>query len=88
MVELFDGIAILSGWFVQTGFSQAEFDSCKHIKVVIAHGRWDPVVRYKLGHKASKDLKQAGLAVKFISFPGGHVVSHRAIRHMVKWIRK
>lgn len=84
--ELFDGIAPLSGWFVQTGMTQAEFDKCKHIKVLISHGVNDPIVSHKQSHEAVDVLTKAGFKVKNISYKGAHTVNRKAVKAMVRWI--
>ncbi len=85
--EMFDGIAPLSGWFVQTGMAQEDYDRCKHIKVLISHGTMDPVVLYRQGEEAADTLTKAGLTVQFLPFKGTHIVNHDAVKDMVKWIR-
>jgi predicted esterase len=86
--ELFDGIAPLSGWFVQTGLTQVDFDKCKHIKVVISHGKNDPIINHKQSEAAVDILTKAGFTVKDIPYSGTHTVNHKAVKYMVTWMHQ
>jgi len=43
-------------------------------RILVAHGRQDPIVPYAAGEAASRILAEAGHDVEFIAFDGGHGV--------------
>lgn len=58
------------------------------VPVFMAHGEYDPVVRFALGEKSCQAIKEHGHPVDWHSYPMEHSVCMEEIQDLAQWIRQ
>ncbi|TES91104.1 MAG: phospholipase, partial [Candidatus Cloacimonadota bacterium] len=58
------------------------------LKVFIAHGKEDPMVKFETGVKAKEVLEDNGYDITFHDFEGGHSVPEEILKKTVKWMKE
>ncbi|MFQ5906518.1 MAG: hypothetical protein ACE5JA_08090 [bacterium] len=85
--SLFDGLICFGGWLDTDWLTEEAVRAARGLKVFIAHGKDDRVVKYEEGIKAKEILENHGWSVTFRDFRGGHRVPAEAARQAAEWIR-
>jgi phospholipase/carboxylesterase len=57
------------------------------MRVLISHGRLDPVIGVQFGQQARATLEAAGLPVDYREFEGGHNVDPRDLPRAIEWLQ-
>lgn len=91
--ELFKGIISFGGW-IEDWFDKKLNDSkainieeAKKLRIFIAHGTNDNIVKFDEGTKARDILQKLGFDVTFHEFDGGHAVPEPAVHEAEKWLK-
>ncbi|MCD6326594.1 hypothetical protein J7M28_03425 [bacterium] len=87
--ELFKGLVCFGGWFSEDWLvKKAGIDLKKmnDLRIFIAHGSKDEMVKFEEGTKARDILKKLGYDVKFYEFDGAHAVPKEALLEVQKWM--
>lgn len=58
------------------------------IPIFMAHGHYDPVVRYALGEKSCQAIQQHGYHVDWHSYPMEHSVCMDEIQDIARWLQQ
>lgn len=83
------GIGALSTYLPQADLLDTEKHTANaDVPIFMAHGQYDPVVRYALGEKSCQTISQQGYPVDWHSYPMEHSVCMEEIRDIANWIRK
>ena len=56
-------------------------------RVLISHGRLDPVIGVEFARRARELLEAAGLPVDYREFDGGHNIDPRDLPRMTAWLQ-
>jgi phospholipase/carboxylesterase len=85
--DIFAGVLAVAGLFPAEFLTQADLDrAAPTLRVFIAHGTRDAVVKPAASEKARSFLEQAGFQVTFQTFKGGHTLSADLLRTILAWI--
>jgi phospholipase/carboxylesterase len=80
------GILALSGFVPTVDAWQPSLEDRKDTKILIAHGRGDPVIPVTFARQARDLLEQAGFDVDYREFDGAHHVDPADIPRAVAWL--
>jgi phospholipase/carboxylesterase len=80
------GILALSGFVPMVDAWQPSLEDRKDTKILIAHGRGDPVIPVTFARQARDLLEQAGFDVDYREFDGAHHVDPADIPRAVAWL--
>jgi phospholipase/carboxylesterase len=80
------GILALSGFVPTVNTWQPELDDRKNTKILIAHGRGDPVIPVTFARRARELLERAAMSVDYREFDGAHHVDPADIPREVAWL--
>ncbi len=80
------GILAFSGFIPNVDGWQRSLDDRNNTKVLIAHGRLDPVIPVTFARTAHEVLKQAGFEVDYREFDGAHHVDPNDLPRTVAWL--
>ena len=83
---LVNGIMILSGRILPVTESLMQVAALAPLKVFIAHGIQDAVVRIVWARAARKQLEAAGLKPQYHEYSAGHQVTDDMVRDLAAWI--
>jgi phospholipase/carboxylesterase len=72
-------LAILSGSLIAKSEWLPLMPQRRGLPVLQSHGRADPVLSFKVAEALRDHLEQAGLAVQFVPFQGGHGIPNSAL---------
>jgi phospholipase/carboxylesterase len=72
-------LAILSGSLISKSEWLPLMPKRAGLPVLQSHGRTDPVLSYRVAETLRDHLEQAGLAVQFVPFQGGHGIPNSAL---------
>ena len=86
--ELFKGLICFSGWLNDNWLTDESIKKANGLRVFVAHGKGDEVVRYQRGIEARGVLKKYGYDVTFIDFDGGHDINEEAAKAVAEWTKK
>jgi phospholipase/carboxylesterase len=91
--DLFKGIICFGGW-IEDWFEKEladnkmiDIEKAKHLKIFIAHGTKDNIVKFEQGTEARDKLKALGFDVTFYQFDGVHAVPEDAVKEVGKWLK-
>jgi phospholipase/carboxylesterase len=56
--------------------------------VLQSHGRSDPVLSFPIAEMLRQELTNAGLAVEFVAFNGGHGIPNGAVESLAKLVTR
>jgi predicted esterase len=85
--DQFAGVLAVAGLFPAEFLTQADLDrAAPSLRVFIAHGARDGVVKPAASEKARSFLEKAGFQVTFQSFKGGHELPAGLFRDILAWI--
>jgi len=87
--ELFKGLICFGGWFSKDRLVKKagiDLNEMNDLRVFIAHGSKDNMVKPEEGLKARDILKEHGYNVTFYEFDGGHQVPKEALLAAQKWM--
>ena len=56
--------------------------------VLQSHGRADPLLSFELAEQLRQELTQAGVAVEFVAFNGGHAIPNGAVDALGKLVAR
>jgi len=82
--DQFKGAICCSGGFGAEGFSPEEMEQGKGLRVFIAHGPVDEVE----GRAARDTLTEAGYAVTYYEYDGGHGLNEGTLKAAEKWMKE
>jgi phospholipase/carboxylesterase len=80
------GVLALSGFIPDVPGWEPQFADRQSMRVLISHGRLDPVIPVQFGQQAREALEAAGLPVDYREFDGGHNVDPRDLPRQVEWL--
>jgi phospholipase/carboxylesterase len=80
------GILALSGFVPAVEGWEPQLAGRDSIRVLIAHGRLDPVIGVDFGRRARDLLQGGGLAVDYQEFEGAHNIDPRDIPRETAWL--
>ena len=89
--ELFKGLICFGGWFSEDWLvKKAGIDLKKmnDLRIFIAHGSKDTLVKFEEGEKARDILKEHGYDVTFHEFDGAHRVPKEALLEAQRWMEE
>jgi phospholipase/carboxylesterase len=81
-------LAILSGSLIAKGEWLPLMKARAGLPVLQSHGRTDPVLSFEIAEKLRDELTNAGLAVEFIAFNGGHGIPNGAVDALGKLVTR
>ncbi len=87
--ELFKGLICFGGWFSKDWLVEKagiDLNEMNDLRVFIAHGSKDTLVKLEEGEKARDILKEHGYDVTFHEFDGAHRVPKEALLEAQKWM--
>ena len=83
------GIVALSGYLaIPEKMATEKTEANQNTPIFMAHGTYDPVVPYQLGHDSHEKLKQLGYAIDWHEYPIQHGVSPEELEDIKAWILK
>jgi phospholipase/carboxylesterase len=80
------GILALSGFIPTVEGWRASFEDRRDLAAWIAHGTEDPVIDVAFARAARDTLRDAGLAVDYHEFSGGHEIAPMLLAGMRTWL--
>jgi phospholipase/carboxylesterase len=80
------GVLALSGFIPSVPGWEPQFSDRQSMRVLISHGRLDPVIGVQFGQRARDALQSAGLTVDYREFEGGHNVDPRDLPRVIEWL--
>ncbi len=86
--HLFKGLICFGGWLDKEWLTESAIKEAKGLKVFIAHGKEDPMVKFETGVKAKEVLEDNGYDITFHDFEGGHSVPEEILKKTVKWMKE
>jgi phospholipase/carboxylesterase len=85
--DVFSGVLAVAGLFPAEFLTQADLNrAAPSLRVFIAHGTRDAVVKPAVSEKARAFLEKAGFRVTYQTFKGAHTVSADLFRDILAWI--
>jgi phospholipase/carboxylesterase len=85
--DLFSGVLAVAGLFPAEFLTQADLNrAAPTLRVFIAHGTRDAVLKPAASEEARSFLEKAGFQVTFQAFKGGHELSVDLFRAILAWI--
>jgi len=87
--DLFKGLICFGGWFSKDWLvekASLDLNEMNDLRVFIAHGSKDTLVKLEEGEKARDILKEHGYDVTFHEFDGAHRVPKEALLEAQKWM--
>ena len=81
------GILALSGFVPTVEGWEPELDNRQSTRVLISHGRVDPVIGVEFARRARELLEGGGLQVDYREFDGGHHIDPRDLPRMTAWLQ-
>src|SRR5262249_26237234 len=82
------GLILMSGTLIAEGVWQPRIASLAGLPVLLSHGRHDPLLPYHVAELLRDRLTEAGAAVDWQPFRGGHEVPRAAIDAANQLLRK
>jgi phospholipase/carboxylesterase len=79
-------VLALSGFIPSVPGWQPQFSDRQSMRVLISHGRLDPVIPVQFGQQARQALEAADLPVDYREFEGGHNVDPRDLPRAIEWL--
>jgi phospholipase/carboxylesterase len=86
--KLFAGLICFGGWLDVDYLDDRAFKKAKRLRVFIAHGSKDRVIKPEEGQKASNFLSKYGFDVTFHEFDGAHRVPGEVLQIAQSWMGK
>jgi phospholipase/carboxylesterase len=80
------GILALSGFVPTVEGWQPSLSDRRSTRVLISHGRLDPVIGVEFARSARALLEGAGLPVDYREFDGGHNIDPRDLPRVIAWL--
>lgn len=85
--EPLGGIIALSTYLPLAATTAAEASAtARHIPIFMAHGRYDPVVPYTLGHASAEQLRKLGYEAAWHEYAMPHSVCEEEIEDIERWL--
>lgn len=84
--EPLGGLALLSAKPLEFSRVRERIARLQEVKVLIAHGRWDPVASFNAADRLRRALRRDGIQVTWVPYDGGHVISAMAQRQFSRFI--
>ena len=83
------GILALSGYLPLHESLVADASAAnQQVEILLAHGQFDNVVPYDLGHGSAKLLRAAGYAVEWHEYAMAHQVCPEEVREIGRWLTR
>jgi phospholipase/carboxylesterase len=79
-------VLALSGFIPSVPGWEPQFSDRQSLRVLISHGRLDPVIPVQFGQQALGVLEAGGLPVDYREFEGGHNVDPRDLPRAIEWL--
>ncbi|HEY1508420.1 MAG TPA: phospholipase [Solirubrobacteraceae bacterium] len=80
------GVLAMSGFIPVVEGWEPQFAGRESMRVLISHGRLDPVIPVQFGQRAREVLVAAGLSVDYREFEGGHNIDPRDLPRAIEWV--
>jgi phospholipase/carboxylesterase len=80
------GVMALSGFIPTVEGWQPQVTGRESMRVLISHGRLDPVISVRFAQRARELLQSGGLDVDYHEFDGGHNIDPRDLPRAVAWL--
>jgi phospholipase/carboxylesterase len=80
------GLVLMSGMFIARERWEPLMPERKGLRVLMSHGRADPLLPFELADELKGALEQAGLRVEFLAFNGAHTISGGVLDSLSKFI--
>jgi phospholipase/carboxylesterase len=80
------GVLALSGFIPTVPGWTPQFADRTSMRVLISHGRLDPVIPVQFAQQARAALEEGGLAVDYLEFEGGHNIDPRDLPRAIDWL--
>jgi phospholipase/carboxylesterase len=81
------GILALSGFVPAVEGWEPQLADRQSTRVLISHGRLDPVIGVEFARSARELLERGGLRVDYREFDGGHSIDPRDLPRMTAWLQ-
>jgi phospholipase/carboxylesterase len=81
------GILALSGFVPVVDGWEPSFEGRERLRVLIAHGRSDPIMGIGFAHRARDLLEGAGIAVEYHESDAGHQIDPAHVPAATAWLR-
>jgi len=85
---LFKGLICFGGWFEADRLPEKIIKAAKELRVFIAHGKDDRIVKYKEAVNAKDVLTKYGYEVTFKDFEGGHTIPVDLVKQVGVWMKE
>lgn len=86
--DKFSGLICFGGWLDKDWLSKEELLAANELKVFIAHGKKDNIVKLEDAEKTNICLKENNYDVTLYLFDGKHEIPEKALKNVIEWIRK
>lgn len=86
--NLITGIIPFGGGMIDDWKDELDFAAARDLRIFLAHGNKDNVVKFENGTKARDLLEKNGLTVNFVEFDGAHQVPVDVLKQAYGWIEK
>jgi phospholipase/carboxylesterase len=80
------GVLAMSGFIPSVDGWEPQLADRKSMRVLISHGRLDPVIPVQFGQQARDVLVAGGLPVDYREFEGGHNIDPRDLPRAIEWV--
>jgi phospholipase/carboxylesterase len=81
------GVVALSGFIPSVEGWEPQLAGRESMRVLISHGRLDPVIPVQFAQRARDMLQAGGLTVDYREFDGGHNIDPRDIPRQAAWLQ-
>lgn len=85
----FAGLLACGGGLMEQVLTDQEFEAARNLKIVISHGKQDPIVPFENAEKAMMTLGDKEFPNVWLDeFEGGHVVSPSVFKQWLQWLQE
>ena len=81
-------LAVLSGSLITKDAWLPLMKARKGLPVLQSHGRNDPVLSFEIAEMLRREMTEAGMAVEFVAFNGGHGIPNGAVESLGKLVAR
>jgi phospholipase/carboxylesterase len=81
-----DAVVVGSGALLGRARLEPWFEASREVRVLVAHGRRDPIVPFLAGEVLRDALVGAGVRVRFVAFDGGHETTPDVVEDVERFV--